>query len=50
MGQLLRTLALAAIAVLMFGAWMHWQVLDITNTAWLLQGGDWGVNAIGLNA
>jgi len=42
--------ALAAIALAMFGAWMHWAVLDPRNVGWLLVGDDRGQSAIGLSA
>lgn len=50
MVALLRTAALAALAAILFGAWIDWRVLDPANVGWVLGGGDWGLNAIGLNA
>ena len=45
-----RFLALAAIVSCAFLAWVHPQVLDITNVGWVLNGRDWGQNALGLAA
>jgi hypothetical protein len=42
--------ALSALALLLFGAWMHWTVLDPRNVGWLLTGEDRGQSAIGLSA
>jgi Family of unknown function (DUF6311) len=42
--------ALAALAVALFSAFFHWQILDISNVAWLLRGTDNGENALGLHA
>ncbi|QDZ06657.1 hypothetical protein FPZ24_03520 [Sphingomonas panacisoli] len=41
---------LAALALALFGAWMHWAVLDPRNVGWLLTGEDRGQSAIGLSA
>lgn len=41
---------LAALAVALFSAFFHWQILDISNVAWLLRGTDNGENALGLHA
>ncbi|HEY0621896.1 DUF6311 domain-containing protein [Sphingomonas sp.] len=41
---------LAALAIALFSAFFHWQVLDISNVAWLLRGTDNGENALGLHA
>ncbi|WP_423604653.1 DUF6311 domain-containing protein [Sphingomonas sp. MS122] len=41
---------LAALALALFGAFFHWQILDIGNVAWLLRGSDNGENALGLHA
>ena len=48
--RLSRFLALATIAASAFLAWVHPQVLDITNVGWVLSGQDWGANALGLAA
>lgn len=42
--------ALLALALAIFGAWMHWAVLDPRNAGWLLDGNDRGQSAIGLAA
>ncbi|MEO5493170.1 MAG: DUF6311 domain-containing protein [Sphingomonas sp.] len=47
---LTNTAALAALALALFGAWMHWAVLDPRNVGWLLTGEDRGQSAIGLSA
>lgn len=39
-----------ALAVLLFNVFFHWQILDISNVAWLLRGTDNGENALGLHA
>ena len=44
------TAALTAIALAMFGAWMHWAVLDPHNVGWLLRGDDRGQSASGMAA
>ena len=41
---------LAALALALFGCFFHWQILDISNVAWLLRGTDNGENALGLHA
>jgi hypothetical protein len=41
---------LAALALMLFSAFFHWQILDISNVAWLLRGTDNGENALGLHA
>lgn len=41
---------LAALAVALFSVFFHWQILDISNVAWLLRGTDNGENALGLHA
>ncbi|WP_447726790.1 DUF6311 domain-containing protein [Sphingomonas koreensis] len=41
---------LAALALALFSAFFHWQILDISNVAWLLRGTDNGENALGLHA
>jgi hypothetical protein len=41
---------LAALAVALFSAFFHWQILDISNVAWLVRGTDNGENALGLHA
>lgn len=41
---------LAALALALFGIFFHWQILDISNVAWLLRGTDNGENALGLHA
>lgn len=41
---------LAALAFALFGIFFHWQILDISNVAWLLRGTDNGENALGLHA
>lgn len=43
-------LSLLALASLMFGAWMHWQVVDPRNFGWLLVGDDRGQSAAGTAA
>lgn len=43
-------LMLAALALAMFGAWMHWAILDPRNIGWLLEGNDRGQNSLGLIA
>ena len=45
---LAQPLALLGIAAALFGAWMHWAVLDPANIGWLLDGRDRGVTAAGL--
>lgn len=47
---LFRFLALATIVAGAFLAWVHPQVLDVTNVGWVLNGRDWGANALGLAA
>ena len=42
--------ALGGLALALFGAWMHWAVLDPRNVGWLLAGEDRGQSAIGLAA
>lgn len=42
--------ALLAIALAMFGGWMHWAVLDPRNVGWLFDGNDRGQSALGLAA
>lgn len=42
--------ALAAIAIALFGAWMHWTVLDPRNVGWLLAGDDRGQSMLGMSA
>lgn len=49
-GRFLRFLAFAAIVAVAFLAWMHPQILDITNVGWTLGGNDWGPNALGMAA
>jgi hypothetical protein len=44
------TAALTALTLALFGAWMHWAVLDPRNVGWLLTGEDRGQSAIGLSA
>lgn len=46
----IRAAVLTAIALAMFGAWMHWAVLDPHNVGWLLRGDDRGQSAIGMAA
>ena len=46
----LRFIALAAIVVCAFLAWMNPAILDITNVGWVLAGQDWGPTALGLAA
>ena len=41
---------LGALALALFSAFFHWQILDISNAAWLLRGTDNGENALGLHA
>jgi hypothetical protein len=41
---------LAMLALALFGVFFHWQILDISNVAWLLRGSDNGENALGLHA
>lgn len=41
---------LAALALALFAAFFHWQILDVSNVAWLLRGTDNGENALGLHA
>lgn len=41
---------LGALALALFSAFFHWQILDISNVAWLLRGTDNGENALGLHA
>ncbi len=41
---------LAVLALALFGIFFHWQILDISNVAWLLRGSDNGENALGLHA
>ena len=43
-------IVLPALALVIFGAWMHWAVLDPRNVGWLLDGRDRGQSAIGLAA
>lgn len=43
-------LPLAALALTLFGAFFHWQILDVSNVAWLLRATDNGENALGLHA
>ncbi|MEO5938686.1 MAG: DUF6311 domain-containing protein [Sphingomonas sp.] len=42
--------ALTALVLALFGAWMHWAVLDPHNVGWLLTGDDRGQSALGLSA
>ncbi|PKP93673.1 MAG: hypothetical protein CVT77_04820 [Alphaproteobacteria bacterium HGW-Alphaproteobacteria-16] len=46
----LHLLPMALLPLALFGAFFHWQILDITNVAWLLTGTDNGENALGLHA
>ncbi|MBN8813976.1 MAG: hypothetical protein J0J06_00855 [Sphingomonas sp.] len=46
----IRAAVLTAIALAMFGAWMHWSVLDPHNVGWLLSGEDRGQGPIGMVA
>lgn len=48
--RLVTPLSLAVLAAGLFGAWMHWAVLDPRNVGWLLGGRDWGQNGLGLIA
>lgn len=48
--RLLTPLTLLALALALFGAWMHWAVLLPGNVGWLLGGEDRGQSAIGLAA
>ena len=48
--SLVRFLALSAIVVCAFLAWINPATLDITNVGWVLSGQDWGPNALGLAA
>lgn len=41
---------LAGLALALFGTFFHWQILDVSNVAWLLRGTDNGENALGLHA
>ncbi|MBX3595623.1 DUF6311 domain-containing protein [Sphingomonas sp.] len=43
-------LPLAVLPLLLFGAFFHWQILDVANIGWLLRGSDNGENALGLHA
>lgn len=43
-------LPLILLPLALFGIFFHWQILDITNVAWLLRGSDNGENALGLHA
>jgi hypothetical protein len=43
-------IVLPLLALAIFGAWMHWAVLDPRNVGWLLDGNDRGQSAIGLAA
>ncbi|WP_375398338.1 DUF6311 domain-containing protein [uncultured Sphingomonas sp.] len=45
-----RQLSLAALAAVIFVAWMHPAILDVRNVGWLLDGSDRGQTAIGLAA
>lgn len=42
--------AVFALALLVFGAWMHWAVVDPRNVGWVLDGNDRGQSAVGLAA
>ncbi len=42
-------LPLVVLPLLLFGAFFHWHILDITHVAWLLRGTDNGENALGLH-
>lgn len=50
MQRLLTPVALMVLALAVFGAWMHWAVLDPRNVGWLLDGNDRGANAVGTAA
>jgi hypothetical protein len=50
MRRAVHCLLLALIPAATFLAWMHPQILDITNVGWALNGRDWGANALGLAA
>jgi len=50
MNRVLQPIAIVALALAVFGAWMHPAVLDPTNVGWLLDGNDRGVGALGLSA
>lgn len=43
-------LPLILLPLALFGAFFHWQILDIGNVGWLLRGTDNGENALGLHA
>lgn len=43
-------LPLILLPIALFGAFFHWQILDIGNVGWLLRGTDNGENALGLHA
>lgn len=43
-------LPLILLPLVLFGAFFHWQILDISNVGWLLRGTDNGENALGLHA
>lgn len=42
--------ALGGLAVALLSVFFHWQILDVSNVAWLLRGTDNGENALGLHA
>lgn len=48
--QAMPFVVLAALALALFNVFFHWQILDISNVAWLLRGTDNGENALGLHA
>lgn len=48
--SLLSALFVIGLGLALFGAWMHWSVLDPTNVGWLLAGEDRGQSAIGTAA
>ena len=48
--RLATPVSLIVLVAALFGWWMHWAVLDVTNVGWILNGKDWAPTALGLAA